>query len=139
MKKFSQSILAVLFIFGLIALSVPATAQLPPPTDDVKRAFPAQKHYSPYAGRNFPTKVFWGDTHLHTGNSLSEWSATTRKSSGRDSLTCKPVDEVSSSPRAKRCASSGISLAPNAPASIELPVCKCVSPQNTSVGNPRPA
>jgi hypothetical protein len=26
--------------------------------------------YSPYAGRNFPTRVFWGDTHLHTANSL---------------------------------------------------------------------
>jgi hypothetical protein len=70
MKKVSQSILAVMLLLSLIALSVPATAQLPPPTDDVKDAFPAQKHYSPYAGRNFPTKVFWGDTHLHTGNSM---------------------------------------------------------------------
>ena len=26
--------------------------------------------YSPYAGRNFPTKVLWGDTHLHTSLSL---------------------------------------------------------------------
>ena len=26
--------------------------------------------YSPYAGRNYPTRVFWGDTHLHTENSL---------------------------------------------------------------------
>jgi hypothetical protein len=26
--------------------------------------------YSPYAGRNFPTRVFWGDTHLHTALSL---------------------------------------------------------------------
>ena len=26
--------------------------------------------YSPYARRNFPTQVFWGDTHLHTSNSL---------------------------------------------------------------------
>jgi hypothetical protein len=26
--------------------------------------------YSPYAGRNFPTRVFFGDTHLHTGLSL---------------------------------------------------------------------
>jgi len=26
--------------------------------------------YSPYAGRNFPTQVYWGDTHLHTSNSL---------------------------------------------------------------------
>ena len=33
-------------------------------------AFPAQKHYSPYAGRNFPTHVYWGETHLHTGMSL---------------------------------------------------------------------
>ena len=26
--------------------------------------------YSPYAGRNFPTRVLWGDTHLHTNLSL---------------------------------------------------------------------
>jgi hypothetical protein len=26
--------------------------------------------FSPYAGRRFPTQVFWGDTHLHTSNSL---------------------------------------------------------------------
>jgi hypothetical protein len=26
--------------------------------------------YSPYAGRNYPTQVLWGDTHLHTSNSL---------------------------------------------------------------------
>ncbi|MEH6822632.1 MAG: DUF3604 domain-containing protein [Motiliproteus sp.] len=26
--------------------------------------------YSPYAGRNFPTQVLWGDTHLHTNLSL---------------------------------------------------------------------
>ena len=43
---------------------------LPPPTADAKDAFPAQKHFSPYAGRSFPTRVFWGDTHLHTGMSM---------------------------------------------------------------------
>ena len=26
--------------------------------------------YSPYAGRTFPTRPLWGDTHLHTSNSL---------------------------------------------------------------------
>ncbi|MHC4723603.1 MAG: DUF3604 domain-containing protein, partial [Planctomycetota bacterium] len=26
--------------------------------------------YSPYAGRNYPSKVLWGDTHLHTNLSL---------------------------------------------------------------------
>jgi len=30
----------------------------------------AKKPYSPYAGRGFPTMVLWGDTHLHTSNSL---------------------------------------------------------------------
>jgi hypothetical protein len=26
--------------------------------------------YSPYAGRDYPTEVFWGDTHLHTESSM---------------------------------------------------------------------
>ena len=57
-------------LFLTLSLSTAAHAQMPPPTDDVKDSFPSQKHYSPYAGRNFPTKVLWGDTHVHTGNSL---------------------------------------------------------------------
>jgi hypothetical protein len=58
-----------LSIASIVVLVCSASyAQLPPPTDDVKDAFPSQKHYSPYAGRNFPTQVYWGDTHLHTGN-----------------------------------------------------------------------
>ena len=56
--------------FGLI-LAAPAWAQDPvPPAESLEGAFPAQKHYSPWAGRNFPTQVFWGDTHLHTGMSM---------------------------------------------------------------------
>ena len=59
---------------ALVAMAVlfcsTVSAQLPPPTDDAKDAFPAQKHYSPYAGRNFPTKLLWGDTHVHTGMSM---------------------------------------------------------------------
>ncbi len=52
-------------------LSAPALAQDPvPPPESLEGAFKAQKHYSPYAGRNFPTEVFWGDTHLHTGMSM---------------------------------------------------------------------
>ena len=41
-----------------------------PPAEALKDAFPAQKSYSPYAGRNFPTRVFFGDTHVHTGASM---------------------------------------------------------------------
>jgi hypothetical protein len=43
---------------------------LPPPPATADGAFPSQKHFSPYAGRNFPARVFWGDTHLHTGMSM---------------------------------------------------------------------
>jgi hypothetical protein len=34
------------------------------------KAFPAKPLYSPYAGRNFPTRPFFGDTHLHTAASF---------------------------------------------------------------------
>ena len=74
-------------ILGVIALgallATPVPAQLPPPTDDQKDAFPAQKHYSPYAGRSFPTTVYWGDTHLHTGMSMD---------AGAFGARLKPVD-----------------------------------------------
>ena len=36
----------------------------------LRRAFPAKPPYSPYAGRNFPTRPFFGDTHLHTSYSM---------------------------------------------------------------------
>ena len=32
--------------------------------------FPAKPPYSPYAGRNFPTRPFFGDTHVHTSFSM---------------------------------------------------------------------
>jgi hypothetical protein len=35
-----------------------------------EQGFPAQRPYSPYAERNFPTRPFFGDTHLHTGASF---------------------------------------------------------------------
>ena len=70
---------------------------------------------------------------------LSEWSATTMKSSGRESFTRMPFEAVTSSPRAKRYASSRPRRLPKAPASIELPVWRWVSPQNTRVGKLRPA
>jgi len=40
------------------------------PTDEDEDNLKTGVHYSPYAGRSFPTRVYWGETHLHTGNSL---------------------------------------------------------------------
>ena len=59
-------------IAGVVAsmLGVAAQAQeAHPPADTLSGAFP-KKSYSPHAGRNFPTRPFFGDTHLHTGASM---------------------------------------------------------------------
>ena len=40
------------------------------PTSEDAEGMKVQPHYSPYAGRGFPTQVYWGDTHVHTDNSL---------------------------------------------------------------------
>ncbi len=57
----------------LLSLSAPgAWAQIPPPPDGAAAlsAYYPGKAYSPYAGRNFPSRIFWGDTHLHTDISM---------------------------------------------------------------------
>jgi len=43
----------------------PATESAPAGSSE-----PAKPGYSPYAGRNFPTRPFFGDTHLHTAYSM---------------------------------------------------------------------
>ena len=52
--------------------SMSALAQLPPPPAGENGL--AQRYaghtYSPYAERDFPTGVYWGDTHLHTAFSM---------------------------------------------------------------------
>ena len=40
-----------------------------PPEQSFSDAYPGPA-YSPYAQRDFPTRVFWGDSHLHTGLSV---------------------------------------------------------------------
>ncbi|MEE8571886.1 MAG: DUF3604 domain-containing protein, partial [Gemmatimonadota bacterium] len=70
--KISAGFAVVLISTAVFAAPVLAqdSPGLPAPHDDVESAFPHVGHYSPYAGRNFPDKVLWGDTHLHTGMSM---------------------------------------------------------------------
>ena len=63
-----------LFALTALALTVfasPVLAQDPmPPKETLEGAFKTEKNFSPYAGRDFPDRVYWGDTHLHTGMSM---------------------------------------------------------------------
>ena len=51
------------------ALAAPAWAQIKPSPESLEGLYPG-KAYSPYAQRSFPSQVYWGDTHLHTGYSM---------------------------------------------------------------------
>ena len=60
--------LALLFL-GAVFMPERASAQISPQVQDADKLYPG-KAYSPYAQRAFPSQVYWGETHLHTGLSL---------------------------------------------------------------------
>ena len=63
-KPFTINAILPLVVAALCATA--ASAQDPvPPAQGLKDAFPAQKHFSPYSGRNFPSNVYWSDTHTY--------------------------------------------------------------------------
>ena len=66
-EKITSSVLMGIVTLGL---TFTALAQLPPPPDEESLHVSADRAYSPYADRNFPTRPLWGDTHLHTGLSF---------------------------------------------------------------------
>jgi Protein of unknown function (DUF3604). len=51
------------------AFAAPAMAQFIPSEESLEGLYPGAA-YSPYARRDFPSQVYWGDTHLHTSLSL---------------------------------------------------------------------
>jgi len=54
-----------------LALAIPAAAQdAGTPSKEALASLYPGKAYSPYAQRSFPSRVYWGDNHLHTGLSL---------------------------------------------------------------------
>jgi hypothetical protein len=66
-------LIVIAVMFAVLAASLPALGDyvgaVKADKEAVKEAFKAPG-YSPYAGRSFPTKPLWGDTHLHTALSL---------------------------------------------------------------------
>ena len=62
MRLFQICFLSLIFLTS--------NAQITPSSKEDINPNIGKKSYSPYAGRNFPTKVYWGDTHLHTSYSF---------------------------------------------------------------------
>jgi len=67
----SWTLAAALVALGLAPVAASAdgdTGQLT--KEKAAQAFASKPPYSPYAGRDFPTRPLFGDTHLHTGFSM---------------------------------------------------------------------
>lgn len=76
------------------ALAFGASAQVQdvlPTKDDVAEIF-VNDHFSPYAGRSFPTRVLWGDTHLHTEVSVD--AGTMNRTSQEDAFRFARGEEI---------------------------------------------
>jgi len=88
-----------LFFAALVAaaLSLPALAQDAGEHDPAAaaKAFP-KAPYSPYAGRNFPTRPLFGDTHLHTSFSMDAGAFGARVGP-RDAYRLARGEEITSS------------------------------------------
>ncbi len=72
-KKSNKLNKLLLVIVAITALTLPRVALAQdignPNPEALKGLYPG-KTYSPYAQRTFPSNVYWGETHVHTGLSL---------------------------------------------------------------------
>jgi hypothetical protein len=68
-RLLSQALAA---LFASAGLALPALAHDAGQAEQagLDKVHPSKPSYSPYAGRNFPTRPFFGDTHLHTSYSM---------------------------------------------------------------------
>jgi len=68
-RLLALTIAAALF-FAQVASAASAPGLAAPDRESVEGAFAKHPGYSPYAGRNFPSRPYFGDTHLHTSFSM---------------------------------------------------------------------
>jgi hypothetical protein len=74
LSSISRAALAGVCAVSVFATSVAAEDQTTDigtlDSETADKAFPTKPPYSPYAGRNFPTRPYFGDTHTHTSYSM---------------------------------------------------------------------
>ena len=71
LPKFGNRLVLSSLVAAVLALLMPSlVGQEQDSPESVKAVFPKGQSYSPYAGRDYPTRVYWGDTHLHTSLSM---------------------------------------------------------------------
>ncbi len=105
-----MKIIAYLTLFALFLVSLPQLAAQDAGTLDAETAkkLYGKRPYSPYADRKYPTRPYFGDTHLHTGFSMDAgvWGATltprdayrfargeqVRSSTGQPTKLSRPLD-----------------------------------------------
>jgi len=82
MKRAATGLILGLSLSGAVAAESPRVIEDPYEEAMAPAAkasvSPAVRDYSPYAGRNYPTRVLWGDTHHHTANSGDAFAAGNR-------------------------------------------------------------
>ena len=91
-------IMAVALVMAVIWGTTQSTAQDTGAADKEKlsKSFPSKPPYSPYVGRNYPTRPFFGDTHLHTAFSFDAGAFGARLNP-RDAYVFAKGNEVTSS------------------------------------------
>jgi hypothetical protein len=58
------------FVLTALTIAVPTASAQAQPSKDAVIEMMAKDDFSPYVGREYPTQVYWGDTHLHTAVSV---------------------------------------------------------------------
>ena len=107
--------------------------------ETVAKPFKSSKTYSPAAAWNYPSRVYWGDTHLHTSASMDA-GAFGNRLGFEEAYRFARGEEVTSSTRPARASSRGRSTSSRSPITpTTWAFSRTCSPENARSSPTRPA